>query len=136
MPAEAIQCRGVRGATTCPANRREVILEATRDLLQQIVAANGIEPEDIASAIFTLTPDLNAEYPALAARQMGWDHVPLLCAQEIERPDALPRAIRVLLHWNTSKPQAAIVHVYTNGAEVLRPDLAQQSEIDESDHTG
>jgi len=119
-----IVCRGVRGATTAASNDRDIILDATRDLLGKIAEANGIEPDDIASILFTMTVDLNAEYPALAARQMGWTSVPLLCAQEIARPGSLPHTIRVLIHWNTAVSQQAVRHVYTNGAEVLRPDVA------------
>ena len=85
-------------------------------------AANGLKPEDIASVFLTMTPDLNAEWPALAARQMGWKDVPLLGAQEIDKPGALPQTIRVLIHWNTTTPQNEIRHLYINGAEVLRPD--------------
>lgn len=117
-------CRGVRGATTVSANTSGLILAATQELLEQIVAANGIEPQDIASVLFTMTPDLDADYPAVAARQMGWTDVPLLCAQEIDRAGALPRTIRVLIHWNTAMPQGEIQHIYMNGAEVLRPDHA------------
>jgi chorismate mutase len=119
-------CRGVRGATTAEANTRTGILAATRELLEQLVEANQMRTEDIASVMFTLTADLTAEYPAVAAREMGWGDVPLMCAQEIERPGALPRAIRVLILWNTTLPQAAIQHIYHNGAEVLRPDLVSQ----------
>lgn len=119
-----LACRGVRGATTAPANEREAILTATRDLLDQIVAANGIDPADIASIFFTMTPDLDAEHPALAARQLGWTSVPLLCAQEIDKPGGLPHTIRLLVHWNTTRTQSEIRHVYINGAEVLRPDFA------------
>jgi len=115
-------CRGIRGATTAPEDTRDAILAATRDLLEQIIDANQLAPEDIASAFFTLTHDLNAEYPAVAARQLGWHDVPLLCAQEINHPNSLPRTIRVLIHWNTSLPQHEIKHIYTNGAEALRPD--------------
>lgn len=117
-------CRGVRGATTAATNTREAILAATRELLEEIVAANDLFSEDVASVFFTLTPDLDAEYPALAAREMGWIDVPLLCAQEIAKPTALPKTIRVLLHWNTTVPQNEINHIYINGAEVLRPDQA------------
>lgn len=117
-------CRGVRGATVAAANTREAILEATRELLERIVAANGIETEDIASAIFSLTVDLDAVHPAVAARELGWAAVPLFCAQEIAVPGGLARAVRVLVHWNTRRPQADIQHVYLRGAEVLRPDLA------------
>ncbi len=116
--------RGVRGATTCEANEPEKILEATAELLQALVSANEIDPLDLASAIFTVTPDLTAAFPAEAARQLGWHHVPLICMQEIAVPGSLPRCIRVLLHWNTRKRQDEIVHVYLRGAEALRPDLA------------
>jgi chorismate mutase len=117
-------CRGIRGATTAHENTRESILGSTRELLEQIAGANDVRPEDVASILFTMSPDLNAEYPALAARQMGWVEVPLMCAQEVDRPDALPHTIRVLVHWNTTTPQRDIKHVYINGAEVLRPDQA------------
>ncbi|MBN1427760.1 MAG: chorismate mutase [Anaerolineae bacterium] len=115
-------CRGIRGATIARENTRDSILVATRNLLEQIIAANQLAPEDITSAIFTLTRDLNAEYPAVAARQLGWHDVPLMCAQEIEHPQSLPRTIRVLIHWNTTLAQHEIKHIYTNGAEALRPD--------------
>jgi chorismate mutase len=120
---EATACRGIRGATTAEANTAASILTATRGLLEIIVRANDVRSEDIASVMFTMTIDLNAEYPALAARQLGWTNVPLMCAQEIEKPDSLPRTIRVLLHWNTPLAQSEIKHVYINGAETLRPDF-------------
>lgn len=119
-----IVCRGVRGATIAADNTPDAIHAATRDLLSQIVAENQIDTDDLASVIFTMSPDLTADYPAVGARQLGWLSVPLLCSQEIEVPGALPRTIRVLLHWNTSIPQSQIRHVYINGAEVLRPDQA------------
>lgn len=121
-----VVCRGVRGATTASHNTAECIHASTRELLLEIVASNGIEADDIASILFTTSPDLNADYPAVGARQLGWMMVPLMCAQEIDVPGALPRTIRVLLHWNTSLPQSEIQHVYINGAEVLRPDQAPQ----------
>jgi chorismate mutase len=105
-------------------NTPDAILAATRELLEEITAANKVHPQDIASAVFTMSPDLNAEYPALAARQMGWSEVPLMCAQEIDKPGTLPNTIRVLIHWNTTMPQSEIRHVYINGAEALRPDYA------------
>ena len=119
-----LACRGVRGATTATENTPEAILSSTRELLAQIAGENDIRPDDIASVMFTVSPDLNAEYPALAARQLGWVQVPLMCAQEIDKPGALPRTIRVLMHWNTTAMQSEIVHVYIRGAEVLRPDQA------------
>jgi chorismate mutase len=118
-------CRGVRGATTVAANTREEILTATRQLVALMVRRNEIERRDVASAIFTTTPDLDAEFPALAARQLGWLDVPLLCGHEMSIPGSLPRCIRVLVHWNTDKPQSEIQHVYVRDAERLRPDLCK-----------
>ena len=117
-------CRGVRGATTADQNTNEAILGATRELLIQMIEANGIHPDDVASAIFTTTPDLTAEYPALAARQLGWHDVALLCGHEMNVPHGLKRCIRVLLHWNTTKSASEIRHVYIRGAVNLRPDRA------------
>lgn len=123
-------CRGVRGATTVDANTAEAILEATRELLTRIVEANGIAVEDVASAFFTVTGDLTAAFPAQAARQLGWRHVALIDAQEMAVPGSLPRCIRVLVHWNTSVPQAEVRHVYLRGAATLRPDLREGDEHD------
>jgi chorismate mutase len=119
-----ILCRGVRGATTVERNTREAILSATRELLTQMIEANGIHPDDVASAIFTTTPDLTAEYPALAARQLGWHDVALLCTHEMAVSHGLKRCIRVLLHWNTEKLASEVQHVYIKGAVNLRPDRA------------
>jgi chorismate mutase len=99
-------------------------------LLALMIRRNGIEPEDVASVFFTTTPDVTAEFPALAARQLGWLDVPLLCGHEMNVAGALPRCIRVLIHWNTDKPQNEIQHVYVRGAESLRPDVQQLSEVD------
>ena len=116
--------RGIRGATTCEGDTPEAILSATRELLQAIRAANPtLHLEDVASVVFTVTGDLSAVYPARAARELGWEQVPLLCAQEIPVPGGVPRCIRVLAHWNTDLPQAAIRHVYLGEAAALRPDL-------------
>ena len=115
--------RGVRGATTVAANDAALILTATRELLEEVVLVNGIAEDDVASVIFTTTPDLNAVYPAQAARQMGWQRVALMGAQEIQIPDGLQMCIRVLVHWNTDKSQDELQHVYMHGAERLRPDL-------------
>ncbi len=115
-------CRGVRGATTVEVDEREAILSATRELLTLIIEENGIQAEDVASAIFTATPDLNAEFPALAARQIGWQDVALLCGREMAVPDSLERCIRILIHWNTTRPASEIQHAYIRGAENLRPD--------------
>jgi len=118
-------CRGIRGATTVSANSAAEILEATRELLERIIAANDIQAADVASALFTVTPDLTAAFPARAARDLGWHQAALLDALEIPVPDSLPRCVRVLIHWNTNKSQAEICHVYLRGAAALRPDLAQ-----------
>lgn len=118
-------CRGVRGATTVVRNDREEILTATRQLLALMVRRNGIDKLDVASAIFTTTVDLDAEFPALAARQLGWLDVPLLCGHELSVPGSLPRCIRVLVHWNTERPQGEIQHVYMRDAVRLRPDLSK-----------
>lgn len=120
----ALCCRGVRGAITVESNTPEAILQATRELLQAMAEANGIQPADVASILFTVTPDLNAAYPAQAARELGWRYTPLMCATEIPVPASLPRCIRVLLHWNTEKRQEEIVHVYLRDAQHLRPDLS------------
>jgi chorismate mutase len=116
--------RGIRGATTVTADEPELILQATRELLEEILAENeGMTPEDVASAIFTVTDDLASTFPAQGARQMGWGLVPMLCAREIPVPNSLPRVIRVLVHWNTDLPQDQITHVYLRDAVKLRPDL-------------
>jgi len=116
--------RGIRGATTVSADEPDLILQATRELLEAILEENqGMQPEDVASALFTVTDDLASTFPAQAARQMGWGLVPMLCAREIPVPDSLPRVIRVLVHWNTEVPQSEITHVYLRDAVKLRPDL-------------
>jgi chorismate mutase len=119
--------RGVRGAAVAESDHPEAILETTRGLLEAILAANpSLQPEDLASILFTVTSDLTSAYPARAARQMGWTEVPLMCALEIPVPGSLPHCIRVLLHWNTSLPQNQIQHVYLGAAASLRPDLIQK----------
>ncbi|MGB7327242.1 MAG: chorismate mutase [Rubripirellula sp.] len=123
-------CRGVRGATTVEIDDRDQILTATRQMLGLIIRRNGIETKDLASAQFTVTSDLSAEFPALAARQLGWIEVPLLCGYEISVPGSLPLCIRILLHWNTDKPQSEIQHVYLHEAVRLRPDLDSLPAVD------
>lgn len=116
--------RGIRGATTVPADHPDLILQATRELLEEIMEENpGMEAGDIASAIFTVTDDLVSTFPAQAAREMGWSLVPMLCAREIPVTNSLPRVIRVLVHWNTEVPQNEITHIYLRDAAKLRPDL-------------
>lgn len=117
--------RGLRGATVAREDRPEVILTATRELLEAILEANpSLKLDDMASALFTVSADLRSVYPAQAARQMGWQLVPLMCAQEIPVPGSLERCIRVLIHWNTNLPAEAVRHVYLHGAASLRLDLA------------
>lgn len=115
-----MQCRGIRGATTVERNDRELILRATRELLSQMLEANSIALDDVACVFFTTTRDLNAEFPAAAAREMGWKTVPLMCGHEMEVPGALPMCLRVMMLCNTDKGPAEIVHVYTRGAWELR----------------
>ena len=116
--------RGIRGATTVSADEPELILEATRELLEAILDSNeSMKPEDVGSALFTGTDDLASTFPAQGARQMGWGLVPMLCAREIPVPNSLPRVIRVLVHWNTELKQNEITHVYLREAVKLRPDL-------------
>lgn len=118
-------CRGIRGATVAEANSREAILAATRELLEAIIAANGVQPDDVASVFFTTSPDLTADYPALAARELGWLDTALLCNVDIAVPTGLARCIRVLIHWNTERRADEIRHCYLGEAERLRPDRAR-----------
>ena len=114
--------RGVRGATAVKTDTADAVLAATRELLDKMVSANGIVPADIASVIFTVTPDIKSEYPARAARIMGWTDVALLGATEMDVATGLKRCIRVLLHVNTDRPANAITHVYLHEARTLRAD--------------
>src|SRR5579864_1760156 len=116
--------RGIRGATSVTANSRDAILQATRELLGEMLRANGIDDfDEIVSILFTTTPDLTATYPAEAARELGMHLVPLLCASEIAVPGRLPRCVRVLFHVNSDKPSKEMVHVYLGEAKALRPDM-------------
>lgn len=127
MSSARVVVRGIRGATTVLEDTSEAILDATEELVREIVSANRIAPEDVASALFTVTPDLHAEFPAAAARRMGWTMVPLLNFTEIGVPGRLQRCIRVLLHVNTGRAQNEMVHVYLRDAVSLRPDLVSRS---------
>ena len=122
---ESTQVRAIRGATTVAADEPALVLAATRELLAELLARNAVAHEDLISAVFTVTPDLTAAFPARAARELGWTDVPLLCAAEIPVPDALPRCVRVLLHVHSARARSAIAHAYLHGATVLRPDLAR-----------
>ena len=123
-------CRGIRGAITVEHNKVEEILEATRVLLQAIVLKNDLSAgnitQDLVSVIFTMTKDLDAVYPAVAAREMGWTNVPLLCMQEMDVDGSLEQCIRVLIHWNTEREQSEMQHIYLGEARSLRPDLTEE----------
>jgi len=120
------RARAIRGATTVESDSPEQIRRATRELLETIVARNGITSADVVSAIFTVTHDITSEFPAHAARELGWLDVPLLCTLEIPVPGSLGRCIRVLLHVDTDVPRTGIRHVYLHEARTLRPDLADE----------
>ena len=113
-------CRGIRGATTTQENTDTEIYAATRELLAQLIDANQIDQENVAAAYFTVTIDLDAAYPAAAARQLGWNSTALMCSTEIPVPGSLPRCIRVMLLYNTEKSQLEMVNIYQNGTDVLR----------------
>lgn len=119
-----LRMRGIRGAITVDADDPQEIVAATKRLLCAMIEQNAIELDDIASVLFSLTPDLRAAFPALAAREMGWQHVPMLHFVEIDVPGALPFVVRVLMHVTTELEQRAIAHVYLEGARALRPDLS------------
>jgi chorismate mutase len=117
--------RGVRGATTVPRNDSASITGRTLELLSILVSANALRPEELSCAIFTVTEDLDAEFPAMAVRSLpGWEEVPLLCGREIPVPGSLSRCVRVLLNWNTPKAQSEIRHAFLRGARELRPQWA------------
>lgn len=123
----ALAVRGIRGATTVDVDGAVEIVEATRELLGRLIDLNEIVPEDVAGAWFTTTPDLRTEFPAVAARQLGWVDVPLICGQELnvfaENPRSIPRCIRAMILINTDKPQSAIRHVYLRGATAIKQEL-------------
>ncbi len=123
--AQIYRVRGIRGAITCEDNNPGAINEATKELLVTIAAKNDLVLEDIVSIFFTVTSDLNADFPASAARDLGWSEVPLLCATEISVPNSISNCIRVLVHVNTPRMQSDIIHCYLRDASKLRPDLAK-----------
>jgi chorismate mutase len=122
-----MKVRGIRGAITVETDDPQAIVCATKRLLSAMIERNDVDLDDIASVLFSLTPDLRTVFPALGAREMGWVHVPMLHFTEIDVPGSLARVIRVLMHVNTSLAQAQIDHVYLDGAQVLRPDLARSA---------
>lgn len=123
-----MRCRGLRGATTVPANSPDEILEATSELLSEMMQANSLDIDDVASAFFTTTRDLNAEFPAVAANKMGFRDIAILCGHEMEVPGSLAMCLRILLHINTEKAASELKHVYLRGATVLRPDRNYREE--------
>jgi chorismate mutase len=123
-------CRGIRGATTVDEDTPDAILKATRELLALMIHVNAVDSRDVASVYFTTTQDVISQYPALAARQLGWLDVPLICGHEMAVPNSLPRCIRILVHWNTEKSQQEIQHIYLGAAQSLRPDKSIANSID------
>jgi prephenate dehydratase len=121
-----MSCRGIRGATTSPSNKAEDVLARTKELLVDLQKRNGFQLDDLASILFTSTTDLNAAFPAQAARELGWSDPPMMCAHEIDVPGSLPHCIRVLILWNTDRPAAEVRHSYLHEAERLRPDRAEE----------
>ena len=117
--------RAIRGAVQIEADERDAILEGTAELVTEVMARNELTPGDVISVLFTATPDLTAEFPALAARKIGFHDVPLICATEISVPGAMPRVVRLMAHVETDRPRSAIQHVYLRGATALRLDIAQ-----------
>src|SRR6201990_2443680 len=117
--------RAVRGAVQVDSADRDAILEATAELVSEVMSRNGLTPDDVISVLFTATPDLTAEFPALAARKIGFGEVPLMCATEIPVPGALPRVVRLMMHVESGRPRHEIMHVYLRGAAALRVDIAQ-----------
>jgi chorismate mutase len=118
-----VAVRAVRGAIQVEANERRLLLDRASELVQEVMRRNQIAPDDLISILFTATPDLTAEFPAYAARQLGLTDVPLMCASEIDVPGALPRTLRLLAHFNTGLDRAQLRHVYLGGAAALRTDL-------------
>jgi len=117
--------RAIRGAVQVSANARAAILEATTELVTAVMSRNDLTTDDVISVLFTVTPDLTAEFPALAARKLGFHDVPLICATEIPVPGAMPRVVRLMAHVETARSRSEIQHVYLRGAAALRLDIAQ-----------
>ena len=120
--------RGVKGATTSNSNSSKDILQATEELMTELINSNAIEEKDVAAVQFTTTKDLNSEFPAVAAREkIEWNNVPLMCSHEFDKPGALEKCIRILILWNTKKLQEEIIHLYIKKAKVLRPDISNKN---------
>jgi chorismate mutase len=121
----SLAVRAIRGAVQVDANESAAILEGTSDLVAEVMTRNRLSPADVISVVFSATSDLNAEFPALAARKLGFQDVPLLCCTEIDVPGSMPRVVRLLMHVETPSPRSAVQHVYLRGAAALRLDIAQ-----------
>ena len=117
--------RAIRGAVQVDANESAAILDGTSELVTEVMARNQLTPADVISVVFSATTDLNAEFPALAARKLGFQDVPLLCCSAIAVPNAMPRVVRLMMHVETEAPRSAVQHVYLRGAAALRLDIAQ-----------
>ncbi len=124
MSIEARRCLGIRGAITVEANTREAILAAAYELMTALIEANQLEQSDVGGIFFSATADLDAEYPAVAVRQMGWRDAAIMCGQEMSVSGSLPMCLRVMVMWNTTRAADQIRHIYLRGAQVLRPDRA------------
>nr|WP_218909582.1 chorismate mutase [Nocardiopsis sinuspersici] len=120
-----VAVRAIRGAVQIDADERDQVLEATAELVSEVMRRNALETDDVISVLFTATPDLKSEFPALAARKLGFTDVPLMCATEIAVPHALPRVVRLMAHVETDRPRSDLQHVYLRGAQALRLDIAQ-----------
>jgi chorismate mutase len=120
-----VKVRAIRGAVQIDADEREAILEGTTELVSEVMSRNNLTTDEVISVLFTVTPDLTAEFPALAARKLGFHDVPLICATEIPVPGAMPRVVRLMAHVETDLSRSAIQHVYLRGAAALRLDIAQ-----------
>lgn len=117
--------RAIRGAVQVDANERAAVLEGTSELVTEVMSRNQLTPADVISVVFTATQDLTAEFPALAARKLGFQDVPLLCTTEMDVPGSMPLVVRLLMHIETGQPRSAVQHVYLRGAMALRLDIAQ-----------
>lgn len=126
MSIEARRCLGIRGAITVETNTREAILAAAHELMTALIEANQLEQNDVGGIFFSATADLDAEYPAVAVRQMGWRDAAIMCGQEMNVSGSLPMCLRVMVMWNTTRAVDQIRHIYLRGAQVLRPDRAYQ----------
>lgn len=125
--------RAVRGATQLEADTREQMLDRVSEMVTDVMTSNGLEVDDFISVVFTATADLVAEFPAYAARQLGFGEVPLLCARELEIAGSMPRVVRMLAHVETDLPRADVTHVYLHGAAALRSDLTRVRTVPDAD---